>query len=376
MKNDLDVINLYRNTDESRVDQFSSNVHSDFSLEANNEKTEVNFEWLDIMEESIRYIDNILRNPNRFIVNEEEIVNVEQARRITVESIKHLARHTNYIQKIEENGDVKPSKILNINKDESFNTYENRVIFTLIQNMEDYISFKKAKLITNSSAKDSKRCEYNAMSHIGAESVNISLSLDSKMSSSDNDGAKDGMSVPERIAKLEMHIRDLKNSEVYKNLAKMHVAKVIPPIKKTNLILKNTNFQYAMKLWNYLQSHMDDDTKKTKDNKVYNAEVDPKLKRMLDDVFLLNYLVVNSVSANKNLTKEEKNKEVVEQLTNSMITRIVELNSDLPIAKLQEIIGDKIAVIKNKKEASIVEVQKIFDSRMQKYINRIGDFKF
>ena len=89
-------------------------------------KVEADFEWLEIMEDTVKYIDNILRNPNRFIVNEEEIVKVELARRITVESIRHLSKHTNYIQKIEDNGDVKPSKILNIQKDESYDTYENR----------------------------------------------------------------------------------------------------------------------------------------------------------------------------------------------------------------------------------------------------------
>lgn len=50
------------------------------------------------MEETVPYIDNILRNPNRFIVNEEEIVKIELARKITVESIKHLSKNTNLIQ--------------------------------------------------------------------------------------------------------------------------------------------------------------------------------------------------------------------------------------------------------------------------------------
>ena len=40
------------------------------------------------MEETIPYLDNIFRAPNRFIINEEEIVKIERARRITVESIK------------------------------------------------------------------------------------------------------------------------------------------------------------------------------------------------------------------------------------------------------------------------------------------------
>ena len=34
------------------------------------------------MEFTVPYLDNILRNPNRFIINEEEIVKIELARKI------------------------------------------------------------------------------------------------------------------------------------------------------------------------------------------------------------------------------------------------------------------------------------------------------
>ena len=64
----------------------------------------------------------------------------------------------------------------------------------------------------------------------------------------------------------------LRNSDVYKILKKLNVARVIPPIKKTNVILKNTNFQYAMKLWDYLQSHIAEDSKTIKFNKSYKDE--------------------------------------------------------------------------------------------------------
>ena len=49
------------------------------------------------MLETIPYIDNIFRSPNRFIVNEEEVVKIEQAKKITVETIKHLSKNTNFI---------------------------------------------------------------------------------------------------------------------------------------------------------------------------------------------------------------------------------------------------------------------------------------
>ena len=114
---DLKVLELYTDKNKDRIDMFNASVKSEYTLTSNYEKIEANFEWLEIMENTIMYLDNILRNPNRFIINEEEVVKVEQAKRTTVESIKHLARHTNYIQKIQDDGDIQPSKVLNVNRD-------------------------------------------------------------------------------------------------------------------------------------------------------------------------------------------------------------------------------------------------------------------
>ena len=373
MNNDLGITKLYNDSNKDRVSQFKDNVQSSFTIESSYEKCEVDLEWLEIMEETVRYLDNIYRNPNRFIVNEEEIVNVEKARKVTVETIKHLSRHTNFIQEISDKGEVRPSKILNINKDESFNTYENRIIYTLIQNMMSFIEIKKKYLVSSSSLKDVKTCQYNATSKVGAEKININLSMDTKLGFKKNVGTNENGSLEERIERLEYQIKDLTNSDVYKTLVKAHVARVIPPIKKTNLVLKNVNFQYAMKLWDYLQSNVADKDKRVKRNNVY--ENDFELKNLFEDTFLLNYLVVNSVSVDGTLTKDQKEK-ATEELTNKMINKIVEINSDLPIQELQTIIGDKIAIAKIKKEASLSEIQAIFSECIDNFINKIDKFSF
>lgn len=376
MDNDLNVLTLYNEKNMPRIKAFNNAVKSEYEVQTNYEQVDVNFEWLEIMEDTVRYLDNILRNPNRFIVNEEEVVKVEQARRITVESIKHLSKHTNFIQEIDPvTDDVKPSKILNINKDESYNTYENRVIYTLIQNMRMFIDMRKRKLVTQSYSKNHKKGEYHGVARVGSENVNIDISMNSKADSKKAYGAKGDLSIEERIAKLELRITDLTNTSVYKSLAKAHVAKVIPPIKKTNLILKNVNFQYAMRLWDYLARYRDDGNKSTKNNLVYKE--DKHVQKMFDDVFLLNYLVLNSLGGNDDKTfKKEQNREAIETLTNNMITKIVEINSDLPVEEIEKIIGDKIAVIKSKKEASIAEVSNKLNSKMQSLISKIITFDF
>ena len=374
MNNELKVLDLYTKTSTNKINSFNNSVRSEFTVSTNVESFETNFQWLELMEETIVYIDNILRNPNRFIINEEEVVNIEKARRVTVESIKHLARNTSMIQKIEKNGDVKPSKILNINKDENYNTYENRLIYTLIKNMQLFISMRKKDLVTKSFTKDSKKSEYHGSSRVGAETVDISVSLASRSNVTSEYGRSNDLSVEQRIDKLELQIADLTRTDVYKMLDKANVARVIPPIKKTNLILKNTNFQYAMKLWDFLQTYIDNGNKTTKSSSTIKENV--KVKAMFDDVFLLNYLIVNSLGDNKEQLKSEKNREVVENLTNNMITKIVELNADLPMEELQKIIGDRIAVIRNKKEASLEEIQQKINIKIQSAISRIVTFDF
>ena len=69
--------------------QFKKNLESKLHVKTDYEKVIKDTEWIGIMEETIPYLDNIFRAPNRFIINEEEIVKIERARRITVESIKN-----------------------------------------------------------------------------------------------------------------------------------------------------------------------------------------------------------------------------------------------------------------------------------------------
>jgi hypothetical protein len=182
------------------------------------------------------------------------------------------------------------------------------------------------------------------------------------------------MTVGQRFEKLKLRVSDLTNTPVYIQLAKEHVAKVIPPVKKTNLILKNTNFQYAMKLWDFLQANMKDDTKIEKEKK--SLKDDLKVKQMLDDTFLLNYLVMSSVEVNHDILDDESKAELVSDLTNKMIEKIVEINATLPVEKVEQIIGEKIAVIKNKKEASIGELENKFNEKISAFTNKIIEFSF
>lgn len=370
----LEIVNLYDNKKKSDIEDFNKNINSNLRVVANCDKATNNFEWLDIMEDTIRYIDNILRNPNRFIVNEDDIVKIELARRVTVESIKHLSKNTNLIQDIDpETGDVKPSKILNINKEESFNTYENRLIYSLIKNMQFYINRKKKALgDVEGNSKDDKTFEYKATSKRGKENIDISLSINSKLDTKSNSGSKDGLDINARIKKLENQITDLTCSSVYQSIDKLHISLVTSPIKKTNVILKNVNFQYAVKLWNYMQEHYDNEVGREKNNQDYQDN--GELKKMMDESFMLDYLVLDSLNKTEE-DIEERKEEISSKVVENMVEKVLTIDDTIDLNKLKELVGEHYSIIKYKTVVNEKQIEKIYKTHFSKYLNQINEMK-
>lgn len=369
--NELGIVDLYEQANDEKNKKFYDSIDSTLLVSSDSDVRTTNFEWLDIMEESIRYLDNILRNPNRFIVNEEDIVKIELARRVTVESIKHLSKNTNLIQDYnKKTGDVKPSKILNINKEESFDTYENKFIYSLIKNMKFYIDRKKRNLVTENYNKTNKQMEYSAKSTVGKEKIDISMKINSKSEEKGENKNAEGMTIPERIERLELQISDLTSSSVYQTIDKKHITLVTSPIKKTNVILKNVNFQYAVKLWNYMQSHMEEDAKNEKNkNNYYDTGA---LKKMIDESFLLDYLVLDSVNKEE---KPEEKKELSEKIVSNMIEKVVTLDSNIDKEKLKDIVEKQYSIIKYKTVVNERQIEETFKKYMDKYLDFIKEIE-
>lgn len=380
---ELEINDLYDKSSEDIISKFEENITSKVRIKTDYEEIIKDLEWIDIMEVTIPYIDNIFRNPNRFIINEEEIVKIELARKITVDSIKHLSKNTNFIQEIDKKtGDVRPSKILNINKEESYDTYENRLIYTLVQNMKIFINKRKNAILQmeNTEKKDDKLLEYTAMSKVQNEKINISLSLNTAW---ENDeaaaGKKEIEKLIQRIEELEKKIVDVTCSEVYKIIDKKHITLVTSPIKKTNVILKNVNFQYAMKLWDFLQENYEDKTKKVKDEKDYIEE--GKLKTFIDESFLIDYLalkVIEQKQEERNDDKDEDDDVLLDSertlranMTDKMIEKLIDLNQDLTEEQLKDLLASKFEVVKYKNLATIQEIQNIFKKHIDKYEEKI-----
>ena len=121
----LNQLALYKKSNPDINDAFMNNMHSKLNVHIDIKRNETNTEeWIEQILSAGPHILKALQSPTKQIITEEEVVKIELVKKVTVETIKHLAKNTNLITDIdEETGDVRPKKLLNTHKEEDYFTY-------------------------------------------------------------------------------------------------------------------------------------------------------------------------------------------------------------------------------------------------------------
>ena len=369
----LDVFDLYLDADNNKVENFNNKISSQMKVVIESNKPRNQKKKKKKMEDTLVYLENILRAPTRLIINEEEVVKIEKIKKVTVESIKHLSKNAGFIEDIDENGDVQPGKLLNVFKEETFNTYENRFIYTLIQRMLMIIRKEKNKLLTSKELKslEYKQIDYEGNSYHGKNKVDIKVVL----TANTEEEAKQSevKQQLDRIKSLEANVVALTLSSTYQSLIRERVVPITPPLKKNNVILKNVNFQYAAKLWDFIINEMD--AKKEGDNEVKKKEYKDrgKSKQLMDETFLLDYLVLQAVE-NPDFASA-RSKKIIEQLIANIVERIIDVNETISEEQLKNIVSKQYTIIKYKRQVTNKQIQEIFKKNISKYLVKINNYE-
>ena len=357
---------------------FVKNINSDMHFKSEFSANGSNFDWINEVEFALIYLDNIVRAPRVILVNEEEVVKIERAKKITVASIKNLARNTHFIEKIdEESKDVQPSKILEVRSEESYNTYENRFIYTLIDMLTRFIA-RQEEALKDLKNNNKKKLQYEASTVVNGERINIELNIDSKEVTkldNDKDTQEKLKEVKERIKKIKQYLAYWNRSEFMKKLVQARASFVIPPIKKTNLILKNPNFQVATRLWEFLYAYGLNDGEEKQDGLDTNGT--NTLKEILDDSFLTQYFVLDSISQSKREQKDKLSKYAVvmlQQQVQRAISLLLNCGVKITDEQILEMIAEEIKKEKTKKMVGKNDVKKKFMSVMDEYLESTQNY--
>ena len=357
---------------------FMENVSSVMSYKSELTSNSISTDWIDLFELCFPFMDNIIRVPKVTLIMEEEVVKTEKARKIGVASVKDLTKHTQFIEKIDPITDeVQPSKILIERYEETFNTYENRFIYTTVDNASRFIS-KKERILEDFKIENDKVLEFASNTNNGVEKINLELKITASElpnGKKDDDVLKEIEILKARIKRLKDYISSWQKSEMFKQLTKSHVPMVFPPIRKTNLILKNPNFQMTLKLWDFVQNYDHNDSEGTKEG--LDTDGDDLLKGILEGGFLMDYFVFDSIRASKKEQKQRITDYAIIMLKQE-IQRLVFLllNSGIKLTdeEILEMISSEIKNEKEKRFASSTDVKNKFKSALDEYLERTQDY--
>ncbi len=305
----------------------------------------IDLRWVETIENTIIPLDNIIRNPMRFIKNEEEIVPIEMVRNVTTESIRHLAQHTSMIAQV-KGDEVTPSKMLNIVKEESFETYENRFIYTLIAKLEYFLDKRLQALKTSKDIIDRLELKLNGNFTAGHDKVTYDVSVSCEtphVELEDHDNLIHAdisqMNAMQRIERIRKILYNFKSSALIKSL--YGCALVRPPLNMTNVLTKNQNFKKTVELWVFIESY--DDIGYSVSHIDRQVEPSDMYMNELFSVLTMQYIVMKKNSGNmQDLGNyEERHTEQTPNIVKKDIDDFID-TFDLDIEEVRRIFLDRI----------------------------------
>lgn len=208
--------------------------------------------WLTVVEEGIESIFKIVDKPRRFIATKEEVVPVALAKKISADSVRHLSQNTQFIA-TNAAGEMQPTKILNVTTEESYDLYENRFVYHLIQRLFAFVD-KRTDVIFWATGDET--CNVMSMGSKVDDayeqiSYKLEMTVKNKQSLVEND--TDNMSVFKRIDRVRRMSRVLRQSSFCEIMN--GCAKVLSPIQRTNLMMKDPDYRACYKLWQFIESY-------------------------------------------------------------------------------------------------------------------------
>lgn len=312
--------------------------------------------WLTVVEEGIEAIFNIVDKPRRFIATTEEVVPVALAKKITADSVRHLSQNTQFIAS-NEAGEIQPTRILNVTSEESFDLYENRFVYHLIQRLFAFVD-KRTDVIFWSTGDET--CNVMSMESKVDDayeeiSYKVEMTIKNRQSYVEND--TDHMDLFKRIDRVRRMSRTLRTSsfcDIMNGCARVH-----SPIQRTNLMMKDPNYRKCYQLWQFIESY--DEVGYTIEEQDSALQFDEEYLLQMYINFITNYTVFKSIleSDGRNVTElaTKKREPVKPKFVKEIKEEIVE-DRNISDVEIRKVFVEEVTEAQLKAEADLQEEKK------------------
>lgn len=314
----------------------------------------VDEEWISMIEDSLDAINTIIENPRRFITTEEEVVPVSLAKKISADSVRHLSQNTQFLAPSED-GDVHPTRILNVSTVETYDLYENRFIYHLIQRLLTFVDKRTDVIFWSTGNEIRNRFKMHSKIDDAYEEIeyNVEMTVKNRQSFAENDA--DNMDVfmrIDRVRRLVMALRGASFCQIMNGCSAVR-----SPIQRTNLIMKDPNYRKCYQLWQFMERY---------DKVGYNIDVQQQALAFDDEYMVQMYTnLINNYTVFKSLTDDERNLQELESVhpepvAPKFIKEIKEVqvdSPDLPDVEVRRVFVEEVTQAQLDAEQALAEAR-------------------
>ena len=314
---------------------------------------QVDERWLGVIEESLDALNRIIEHPRRFVTSNEEVVPVALARKITADSVRHLSMNTQFIASSKD-GDIQPTRVLNVTVEETYDLYENRFIYHLIQRLVTFIDKRTDVIFWSTGDETCNTLRMQSKVDDAYEQIEYKLEMKVKNTQSFAENDSDNMSVFMRIDRVRRMVMALRSSS-FCDIMK-GCARVRSPIQRTNTIMKDPDYRVCYKLWQFLESY--DEVGYTIEERDTPLEFDEEYQIQLFSNFITNYTVFKSLleadARNINETPPKRKKVTRPRFIKKVQEEIV-TDYNIPDVEIKKVIIEEVTRAQLDAEAKLAE---------------------
>lgn len=314
----------------------------------------VDEEWISMIEDSLDAINTIIEKPRRFITTEEEVVPVSLAKKISADSVRHLSQNTQFLAPSDD-GSVHPTRILNVNTVETYDLYENRFIYHLIQRLLTFVDKRTDVIFWSTGNEIRNRFKMHSKIDDAYEEIeyNVEMTVKNRQSFAENDA--DNMDVfmrIDRVRRLVMALRGASFCQIMNGCSAVR-----SPIQRTNLIMKDPNYRKCYQLWQFMERY---------DKVGYNIDVQQQALAFDDEYMVQMYTnLINNYTVFKSLTDDERNLQELERVQHAPVApkfikeiQEVQVDSpDLPDVEVRRVFVEEVTQAQLDAEQALAEAR-------------------
>ncbi len=231
-----------------------SNAKSEFeSIELTKTVCTVDEDWIEKIENGLVHITNAIREDRQFILSEGETLPIEKVKSVSVESVKHLSKHSNLISRAPIDGEIIPDALYTVERLNDYSVYENRFLYMLLCYLRDFISIRLDK-ITEFSYKYEGSLALNKVLDFGGRRISYRIDLTEECKNHPYlQDHSENNNIIERISLIFRTVMSLLSTPLMEAVSKASMLK--PPITKTNVLKMDKHFRGAVELYDYIMAY-------------------------------------------------------------------------------------------------------------------------